>query len=68
MKSAESFKRIRDELCLNRTEIAKMLGLTASMICLYEKGTRNPSRSVIRKVLELAKKNKIKISVKDFFE
>lgn len=68
MSAAESFKKIRMELCLNRTEMGKILNVTSSSISCYERGVRHPSCSVIRKAVEFAKKNKLKINFEDFIK
>jgi predicted transcriptional regulator len=68
MTASESFKKIRLELCLNQTELAKALALTVSSISCYERGTRSPSCATIRKAVEFAKKNKLKINYEDFLK
>jgi transcriptional regulator with XRE-family HTH domain len=68
MATAEVIKQLRMALCLEQKELAALIGISASSISHYEAHVRMPKMSTIRKLLELAKKNKIKISVEDFYE
>lgn len=68
MKAAKAIKMIRQALCLEQQEFAKQIGVTKSSVCNYEKGIRMPRLPTIRKILDLAKKNKIKIGVEDFLD
>ncbi len=62
---AENFKKLRRALCLSQKELAQELGLTMCTISNYERGSRMPRYVTIRKVMELAKKNGIKITMDD---
>lgn len=66
MSSADTIKKIRISLCLNHKEFADLLGVSAASISLYEKGERKPRFPIIRKLIELAKKQKISVTVEDF--
>lgn len=65
MTTAETIKRIRKELLLTQAQLAHALSLTVSTISYYEIGRRQPSYATVRKILALAKKNKIKLSIDD---
>lgn len=66
MTVAEIIKNLRTILCLEQQEFGELVGVTKSSICQYEKGNRLPRRPVIRKIIELAKKHKVKIKPEDF--
>lgn len=68
MSAANVIKRLRQALCLEQQEFAEKIGVTKSSVCNYEKGIRVPRLPTIRKILELAKKHKIKIGVEDFLD
>ncbi len=65
MTTHENIKKIRLELCLSQSELARELGLTVSSVSCYERGTRKPSFCTIRKIIALAKKHRIKIKFED---
>lgn len=68
MATSDLVKKIRLSLCLEQKEFAALLGISNASVSHYETKSRRPKLSTIRKLLELAKKQKIKISVEDFFE
>lgn len=68
MSSSEAIKLVRKSLCLQQSEFAEQIGVTTSSVCNYERGIRTPRLPIIRKILDLAKKNKIKLTPQDFFE
>jgi len=68
MKSSKTIKRIRLEMCKTRLEFAKLIKVSTQSIGNYERGVRQPNLSVIKTILELAKKNKIDIKSSDFFD
>lgn len=65
MTTAESLKKIRKTLCVSQYQLAQELDVTVSSISCYERGVRKPSYATIRKIIELAKKYKIKIDFED---
>lgn len=65
MSTATEIKKLRIALCLNQREFAQELGITISSVSYYEKGTRQPSFSTVRKIMALAKKKGLKINVED---
>lgn len=66
MTIKETIKKLRLALCLDQSEFGAFIGVTKSSVCNYEAGTRNPRLPVIRKMVELARKNKVKITLEDF--
>ena len=66
MKIKDTIKYLRRSLVLEQKEFADLLGIDKSSICNYEHGTRKPRIPIIRKMLELAKQHKLKISPEDF--
>lgn len=66
MSAAQAIKRIRMALLFEQEEFAELIGVSKQSVCNYEKGVRQPRLPVIRKILEVAKKNKIKASAEDF--
>lgn len=66
MSSSQTIKKIRLSLCLDQKEFAEKLELSTSTICGYERGYRTPRLPIIRKLLEIAKKNGMKLSIDDF--
>lgn len=65
MTTAESLKYIRYELRLNQTQLAERLGIPSSTISCYESGKRFPSYATVLKILNFAKKNKLKLQMED---
>ena len=66
MSAGETIKRIRLSLCFDQQEFGKLIGVNKGSVCNYEKGVRLPRLPTIRKIMDVAKKNKIKVSVEDF--
>ncbi len=66
MLMQDSIKKLRLSLCLDQKEFGDMIGVDKSSICNYEKGLRKPRLPVIRKMMELVKKNKLKFTLEDF--
>ncbi len=65
MNTAECMKKIRKALCFSQTDLSRALDVTVSTISCYERGTRKPSYPTVRKIMELAKKHKIKVDLDD---
>ncbi len=68
MKSAEMVKKIRLAFCLEQKEFGELMGISKQAIWQYERGMRRPRLQSVRKLLELAKKKKIKAEVEDFID
>lgn len=66
MTISEAIKKLRMALCLEQQEFGQLIGVTKSSVCNYEQGTRKPRLPIIRKMMELAKKNKVKMTLEDF--
>ena len=67
MSAASEIKRIRHLLVLQQKEFAEQLRITRAAISNYESGKRMPTMPIIRKIIELAKKNKVKVNLEEFF-
>lgn len=68
MTPHELIKNIRYQLLMQQDEFAKKLGVTKAAICNYERGVRFPKMSVLKRLKELALKNKLNIQMDDFFK
>lgn len=68
MTISESVIKLRRSLGLEQQELAEILGITHTSISNYENGKRHPRIRIVRKMLELAKKHKIKLTLEDFFD
>lgn len=67
MSIPELIRTIRLKLCLEQKEFAQKLGVSPAAICNYERGLRVPRLPTIRKIKLLVEKNKLKVSMDDFF-
>ncbi len=61
-------KNLRQHLLMTQLNFANELGCSREMIGKYESGKVYPRSSTIKKMMELARKNKIKIKVEDFLK
>lgn len=68
MSASETVKKIRITLCLEQTEFAEKLGVTAAAVCNYERGTRIPRFPIIKKMRKLAHENGLDFSVEEFLD
>ncbi len=68
MKSSKVIKRIRLELLKSREEFASMVGVSVQSIGNYENSMRQPKLSIVKKLIDIAKKNKIDVMASDFFD
>ncbi len=66
MSAAETIKKIRTNLYLERSEFAELLGITTSAVGYYETGKRIPKLRIIKTMREIAKKNGMEFSIEDF--
>lgn len=66
MSAADTIKKIRINLYLERWEFAELLNITTSAVGYYETGKRIPKLSIVKKIQELAKKNGMEFTVEDF--
>jgi predicted transcriptional regulator len=65
MSTAETIKKLRRTLCITQKEMSEEIGVTISTISCYEVGRRLPSYPTVRKIIALAKKYNINISLDD---
>ena len=61
MKYSEIIKNLRAKMLLTQTEFASILGVTFETVNRWENEKNEPSFKFKRKVVELAKKNKIEV-------
>lgn len=55
MSVGENIKKLRTERNMKQTELAQKAGITQSMLCQIERGTKNPSLQIgyiISKILQ----------------
>lgn len=62
-----NIKQIRLSLGMKRSEFAQLLGISYGAVCNYEYGTRNPRLNTCYRIIEVAKKHKIKIKLEDIY-
>lgn len=63
---SETIKNLRLQLFLDQKEFAEIIGIKKGTVSNYENGYRKPRLPIIRRMLELARKNKIKLNPEDF--
>jgi transcriptional regulator with XRE-family HTH domain len=68
MSAADTIKKIRTNLYLERIEFAKIIGVTRASVGYYETGKKIPKLAVIKKIRDLAKNNGMNYTVEDFLE
>jgi predicted transcriptional regulator len=68
MKAAKAVKKVRLNMFLSVQQFATMLNVTPQTIRNYERELRDPKINIIERIVEIAKKNKIGITVNDFFD
>lgn len=68
MNCAHAIKRLRQSLFMNQTDFASRLGVSFGSVCNWEMGRRNPRIEKVKIMLEMAKKNKIKVAIEDFLD
>lgn len=66
MEISAKIKNLRLSLGLEQKEFGEFLGVTMGTVSNWENSRRSPRLGRIRKMIELAKKNKIKLEIKDF--
>lgn len=62
MTPAEAIKKIRWELRLSQTELARQIGCNQNAISFYESGKRSPGYEVLKRLNDFAKKNKLNVT------
>jgi DNA-binding transcriptional regulator YiaG len=66
MTASQNIKKLRLSLGLEQSEFCKEFKVTSGTICNWECGRRKPRLIHVRKMVELAKRNKVKVSIEDF--
>jgi DNA-binding transcriptional regulator YiaG len=66
MAASDSVKRLRLALCLEQAEFGALLNVTKGTVSNWEHGLRVPRLPKIRRLVEIAKQNKVKFSIEDF--
>lgn len=66
MDIAEKIKSLRLQLGLDQREFGELIGVAMGTISNWENNRRFPRMNKIRKMIEIAKSNKIKLEPKDF--
>jgi DNA-binding XRE family transcriptional regulator len=67
-KAALAIRKLRLTLSLQQNEMAKKIGVSPSAICAWEQDRRLPRLPHVRAMLELAKYNKITLTLEDFVD
>lgn len=63
MDYQQLIKTIRGKLLITQTELAEMLGCTFASVNRWERGHHEPTIKMKRKIVELCRKNKIKVDL-----
>lgn len=63
----DMMKKIRESLVMDQKEFAQVLGISPSTYWHYENGTHKPRTKVLRKIIDICKKNNLKFARDDFF-
>jgi transcriptional regulator with XRE-family HTH domain len=67
MKADTIIAKVRRELGINQTEFARLCGIgSTQMVSKYESGRTLPKLEVVMRVIEVARKNNIAITLEDF--
>jgi|GEM_PF-2090890 DNA-binding transcriptional regulator YiaG len=66
MSVNEAIKKLRLLIGLEQSEFGQELEVTTGTVCNWEAGRRSPRLPKIRKMVELARKHKIKMNIEDF--
>ena len=63
MDYPQLIKTIRGKLLITQTELAEMLGCTFASVNRWERGHHEPTIKMKRKIVELCRKNRIKVDL-----
>lgn len=66
MTAAGAIKNLRLQLGLEQHEFGSLLEVTVGTVCNWEHGRRSPRLPKIRRMVEIAKQHKIKMTIQDF--
>ncbi len=67
-RAGRTVRRLRLMICLSQEKLAKALDICPSAVSMYENGRQMPNITTIGKLIEIAAKHKIKLSMADFRE
>ena len=67
-RGARTIRRLRLMMCLSQVKLAKELGMCVSAISMYENARQMPNITTTQKLIDIAAKHKIKLSMADFRE
>ena len=65
--AGNQIKTLMYKLSLNQLELAKLINVSQSSICLYLKNERIPSPKILRRIRMVAEMNKIYFSMDSIF-
>lgn len=58
-------KNLREKMLVTQEELAEILGVSFASVNRYENGKTVPTMKVKRKIVELCKKNKVELVMKE---
>jgi len=67
MTAGKCIKNIRDRLNLSQREFASELKISQTAVSQYELNQKEPSLTVMNKIIKYAKSKRIKIKLEDIF-
>lgn len=65
MRIGEKIKQLREDLGYNQEQFSELLEVGQSTISQYETNVRQPSWTVLKKIIIFAKKHKQKFKIED---
>ena len=61
----KAVKELRDKLIMTQTEFAQCLGVSFASINRWESGANKPTTTAKRKIVEMCRKNNVKLEDKE---
>ncbi len=68
MAIAESVKNLRLSLGMEQIEFAKLFNVAGGTVSNWETGRRVPRIPKLKKMVDIAKEHKLKLTMQDFFQ
>ena len=68
MTIAGVIKNLRLTLGMEQREFGKLFEVTKGTVCSWEHGRRTPRLPKLKKMIDVAKEHKVKLSMRDFLE
>lgn len=65
MDYSKLIKELREKLIVSQAELAELLGVSFASVNRWEMGHHEPTIKSKRKIVELCKKHKLKVNMKD---